>query len=506
MQFISSGAGEKRKGLFRPAFILVSSLAVVGCGGSATDNELNALIDQLNLSANPAAERSLPTIDDPVVQLGKQLFFTKSLGGGFDAACVSCHHPALGGADDLSLSIGVEAINPDHLGLGRENSDGVPLVPRNAPTIFNVGLADVGLFWDSRVESLGAELNANGSLSDIRTSDTDFQIADPNAGANLAAAQARFPVTSVEEMKTENFESGSDNDSIRNHLAARLGDYGIGAGEIADNQWLPAFQEAFDSLADAEELITFDNIAFALGEYERSLVFTDSPWQQYVDGNPSALTEEAKQGAILFLTPVQDGGAGCSVCHAGTAFSDGRHHALAFPQIGPGKGDGPAGNDDLGRERETGNPADRWRFRTPSLLNVAVTAPYGHAGAYPTLEAVVRHYVNPNQSIQAYFANGGWCQLPQFEGRADCELLYPNAILNTQAALRKVNQEVQMQMTPFIPPQLDEEQIAQLVAFLEALTDDCVEDRDCLAPWIPDAEEAVDEHQLNAVNGVGELL
>lgn len=501
MQFFLTGGR-----LWGPAFVVTTSLVTFGCGGSATDSELNTLIDTQNLAVNPALGRSLPDIEDPIPQLGKQLFFSKSLGGGFDSACVSCHHPVLGGADQLSLSVGVEALNPDHLGLGRENSEGIPLVPRNAPTVFNVGLADVSLFWDSRVESLGAVPTANGTLSEIRTPDSDFLTADPNAGPNLAAAQARFPVLSVEEMKTTGFETNSDSETIRDHLAARIGNYGVGAGEISSNQWLPAFQEAFDSDAGAEELVSFDNITFALGEYERSMVFTNSPWQQYIDGDLSALDEDAKQGAILFLTPAQEGGAGCSVCHTGPTFSDSRHHTLAFPQIGPGAGDGPTGDDDLGRERETGNPADRWRFRTPSLLNVAVTAPYGHAGAFQNLEAVVRHYVNPNQSIQAYFANGGWCQLPQFNGQDDCGALYPNAQTNTMAALRKLNQEVQGQMTPFVPPQLDDEQIAQLVAFLEALTDPCVENRDCLAPWIPVAEDALDEHQLNAVNAEGELL
>ncbi|HJP36572.1 MAG TPA: cytochrome c peroxidase, partial [Gammaproteobacteria bacterium] len=61
------------------------------------DIELFQLITALGLTGDPAAGRDLPSIDDPIPQLGMKLFFSKSLGGGFDTACVSCHHPLLGG-------------------------------------------------------------------------------------------------------------------------------------------------------------------------------------------------------------------------------------------------------------------------------------------------------------------------------------------------------------------------------------------------------------------------
>nr|WP_269809292.1 cytochrome-c peroxidase [Enterovibrio nigricans] len=100
---------------------------------------LEKLIDEQGLRGNPAEGRVLPAIDDPLAQLGKKLFFTKGLSGDKDVACVSCHHPMLGGSDELSLPVGVNAARPEVLGVGRIDGDSLPDVPRNSPTVFNLG-------------------------------------------------------------------------------------------------------------------------------------------------------------------------------------------------------------------------------------------------------------------------------------------------------------------------------------------------------------------------------
>lgn len=476
--------------------------------GDEQDQQLREIIAAQGLTGDPAAGLGLPAINDPLPQLGKLLFFSKSLGGDFDSACVTCHHPTLGGGDELSLPVGVEAADPDLLGLGRVHEAGIPLVPRNSPTVFNVGLWQTSLFWDSRVESLTPE--STTPLA-IRTPDSAFGTADDNAGTTLAAAQARFPVTSAEEMKTEDFEAGSDNETVRAHLAGRIGNYGSGAGELASTTWIAAFQAAFNSTAGAEELITFDNIALALGEYERSMVFIDSPWRAYIEGDNSAITDNQKAGAILFLTNVNEDGAGCVACHSGDTFSDGQHHVIAFPQIGPGKGDGISdmlGNtEDFGRERETADNDDRYRFRTASLLNIAVTAPYGHVGAYNTLRQVVDHYDNPGNEVDDYFDDGGWCQLPQFTTIEDCQDLYPRARANSQLVLQRLNRNRDQGISLLQNPQLGNQETSDIVSFMEALTDPCVLDRDCLAPWIADpASPGPDGQQLNARDRSGDLL
>lgn len=469
------------------------------------DTTLRALINREGLTGDASGNRSLPDINTPLAELGKKLFFSKSLGGDFDAACVSCHHPALGGADDLSLPVGTGAANPDRLGAGRTHAQtGLPNVPRNAPTVFNMGLFDSGLFWDSRVESFGKEPEANGSRSDIRTPDVALGNADPNAGETLPAAQSRFPVAADTEMRGTRFEAGNNNDAVRAHLAARIGAYGIGANELAVNAWLPEFQAAFGA-GTAQQLITFDRIAEAIAAYERSMDFTAHPFSNYIRGNLTAISDAQKRGAILFLRDTDEGGGGCVNCHAGDRFTDEDHHTVAFPQFGPGKDDGNA--DDFGRGRETGLAADRYRYRTPSLLNVEVTAPYGHAGAYETLGQVLAHYNNPNGTVTTFFDDGGACTLNQFAGRADCATLYPASRANSTAALRKLQQERADNTSQFPDTNLNNAQRADLVAFLTALTDPCVESRTCLAPWIADTgNRGPDNQQLNARDAQGNLL
>ncbi len=462
---------------------------------SALDLQLRTLIEQNNLQGDASRGRALPTIDDPLAQLGMQLFFSKSLGGNLDSACVSCHHPALGGGDRLALSIGVDAVDPDLLGPGRQLREGAPTVPRNAPTTFNAGLWDLGMFLDSRVESLAPQPRSNGSAGAIRTPDSALGIADSDAGPNLPAAQSRFPVVAEVEMRGSTFEAGASDDAVRAHLAARLGDYGVGAGELPENTWLEAFQTAFASALPAEQLITFDNIAIAIAEYERSQVFVDTDWKAYVEGNLAAIGDAAKRGAVLFYTPANQGGGNCSVCHGGDFFTDQQHHVIAMPQIGPGKGDGT--DDDFGRERETGNPNDRYRFRTPSLLNVALTAPYGHAGAYATLDEVLRHYNNPAGTVDAFFDRAGWCDVPPFTALDNCASLYPNSRSNTELALQELAQARNARQSAFPNLNLNAQQRSDLVAFLQTLTDACAANPECINQWVPAANGGPDGQQLN---------
>lgn len=502
---------------FRLPFLILTLGTLGACGSdsnesSELDNTLNNLINEMGLNDFP--QRDLPNITDALPQLGKKLFFTKALGGDKDSACVTCHHPVLGGGDNLSLSVGVTSNNSDLLGLGRihmsADEETLPSVPRNAPTVFNMGFWDKSLFHDSRVESLSSTPGTNGSGGDIRSPDTDFNVADENSGNNLTAAQARFPVTSQDEMRGFTFEADSSNDDVRDHLAARLGNYGVGLDELTTNDWLEEFQQAYASNDTAENLVTYSNIANAIAEYERSMQFASHPWQHFMDGDLDAISESAKKGARLFFTKPEEGGAGCVACHKGQLFTDENHHVVAYPQIGPGKGDGTSGTDDFGRFRETGLERDKYAFRTASLLNISVTGPFSHSGSMHDLEQVVRHYINPNQSIADFVANEnnmGVCNLPQFKEMDDCSSIYQNAQSNSESALAKlVAQQNAGTSKIFKNLQLSDTQVNNLVAFLEALTDPCVKDRECLIPWIPEPSESVDNLQLDAVDINGELL
>lgn len=466
---------------------------------TTTDTALAAKISTLNLTGDPTTGRTLPSIDDPKAQLGMKLFFTKGLGGDQDSACVTCHHPNLGGGDDLSLSIGVGAVIPDLLGPGRRHSsaaalefDGGPTVPRNAPTTFNVAMWDSVLFHDGRVESLDKTPGVNGA-GNIRTPDsTDINTADPDAGQNLAVAQARFPVTSPEEMRSD-YLTGQTNSLLRTGLEDR---FAGNNAELAVNDW----QVEFDAVFGNGTTITYPLIAEAIGEYERSQVFVNNPWKDYIAGNTDAISEDAKQGALLFFSDIADGGAGCASCHSGDFFTDEGFHVIAMPQIGRGKGNsnGVNNTDDHGRMRETGLAADKYAFRTPSLLNTEVYGPWGHAGGYTSLEAVVKHHSNPQAAIDNYDFN-------QLEGSIQAT----NMLLNTQLAMDQLAaNRTAGTISPILEDSnLTDTEISQIVMFLKALTDPCVKDPSCLADWVPNAADTnPDTLRVLAVDNNGNPL
>ena len=449
-------------------------------GDLVNDTELRQLLSMRNLDRPIRIPANLPDIQTPIAQLGKKLFFSQSLSGDLNVACASCHYPELGGADALSVSIGVNAEDAAVLGELRRATNNDFAVGRNAPTVFNTGLWRERLFWDGRVEFID-----QGSIS---TPDSGFNQVDANAGTTLAAAQAGFPVVNEDEMLNTSFAANSTTAEVRSHLAQRLGSYGAHPDAFDRNEWLNEFQQAFGSNASAETLVTFANIAFAIGEYERSMVFVDSPFQTYVSGDDNALTDAQKRGAVLFFSDVNSGGADCVRCHRGPTFTDEGFHQVAFPQFGPLTDNT---NGDTGRESFTGQRRDRYRFRTPSLLNVALTAPYGHAGTYATLDDVVAHYNDPELKVASFFSNRDWCELPQFSHLNNCAQLYSNAQTHSASALTELRNQPNDANAPRLPDiNLSADEQRDLVAFLHSLTDPCAADEECLAPW--DADPVLD--------------
>jgi len=466
-----------------------------------TELKLQVLLREQNILPVDVSLLNLPSIDQSLPQLGKLLFYTKNLGAEQSTACVSCHHPNLGGGDDLSLPIGVAAVNQFNyeahnlLGHGRFNSldpQNLPSVPRNSPTIFNLGLNTQALFWDGRVERL-----QNGSIAtpDSPPNADGTRLADATlaTSATLATAQAKFPVTSHEEMRGV-FLIDSDNDSLRQSLSQRF--------DNSDNEFFSTWPQAFE-LVYGDTEITYNRIAEAIGEYERSMVFIESPWQAYLNGETDAITERQKQGAIAFFTPVEQGGAGCGACHNGPTLSDNQYHLVAYPQIGEGKGDteGTSHYADFGREQVSGNIDERYHFKTPSLLNILETAPYGHAGAYNTLQEVVTHYNDPEAAIKHLFnaqneqafdgETAPICNLPQYadiieKNNLNCSQAFTDAYENSLAVSRRLQQAQNNTVaaaSPLTSRKINNHEIQLIVAFLEALTDPCVSDSDCMSAW-----------------------
>lgn len=458
---------------------------------SSQDNELHKLIKQNGLTGLPAINRDIPDINSPKAQLGMRLFFSKALGGDEDTACASCHHPLLGGSDDLSLSIGVKARNPDLLEPGRTRTDGQILVPRNAPTTFNSALWDSFLFWDGRVESMGKESGKNGAASPIRTPSTTLNIADPEAGDNLVSAQAKFPVTSAAEMRGT-FATGSENTYVWMHLGGRLGNFAEGIGELPHPEyWVKQFRKVYGSPNDKpEDVITQHNMYDAIGAYERSQLFVDTPWNRYVRGDETAIDEKAKRGALLFYRPYNRGGANCVACHSGDRFTDESFHNLAVPQLGIGGRGGADNSNDYGRGNETGTFSDRFGFRTPSLLNVQGTGPYTHSGAYLNMKDVIRHHANPFAAVYLYNDR----RLKQLNPGIATDKMRSN----TLEALVKLYGDMLTNRTPLRITYLNERDVDDLAAFLRTLTDPCIKSADCLAPWIPPVNEDPNGLQLDA--------
>lgn len=492
--------------IYKIAALAVVTLILASCSTEeegATAIRVRSVATVLGLTGDPTTNRTLPDISDSKAQLGMKLFFTKGLGGNLDTACASCHHPVLGGGDDLSLPIGVGAENPDLLGPGRfhsaaaDNYDGGPTVPRNAPSTFNSGLWDQVMFHDGRIESTLKIVGVNGNdgnpdidsiiTPDSKKDENGNSLADPDAGDNLPTAQSRFPVTSAEEMRGFTFPTADPtNDEVRIALAARL---------AADPDWVHEFNAVY-----GDPSITYERIAEAIGEYERSQVFVNSPWKAFLNGDDTAISEAARRGALLFMLPTRVNGASCISCHRSDRFTDEQFHVLGIPQIGRGKGDGDTLTEDFGRFRVSGNDTDLYAFRTPTLLNVTETGPWGHTGAYTTLEGIIRHHLNPQAAFDNYDINQLETSIVD-SGQTD------DMQFNTQNALDKLAANRAAGIFSIQDVDLTVQQVSDLVEFLKTLTDPCVTERTCLAPWIPDpGDTGPDGLQLNAVDADGNYL
>ncbi|BBN82484.1 hypothetical protein PA25_24690 [Pseudoalteromonas sp. A25] len=473
------------------------------------DDKLAQLIAQHELTGDLTTGVNIPAVDDPEVKLGKLLFFSKALSGNKDVACASCHHPYLGGGDALALPVGTLAKDANVIGPGRETITGQLYVPRNSPTIFNAWTEKRSLFRDARVEFLDWLAPEKG----ISTPDVPYGEADPQAGSSLLAAQSRFPVITPGEMRGFDFMVNQPNEAVRAHLAARIGNYGSAQGELFKNNWRALFEQVYGNNQNSQEVVTYSNIMKAIAAYQKSMNFTNNPWFKYIKGDKSAMTESQKRGAYLYLylpPPPSDGGSPpdfiptqCIGCHNTDSFTQTKvsnYHRLAFPQIGPGTGAGITKTNDLGRMHRNNSEADMFSFRSGTLLNIEVTAPYGHAGNYDTLEQVMEHYNDYRATLRDYFDNKRWCEQAQFKHAADCQALFIDAEINTEAAAKIVDDEIADGAPVLVPLELTEQELADIVNFMKALTDPCVKDAACLQAWLPQPEEGdPDGLQLRAV-------
>lgn len=151
-------------------------------------------------------------------------------------------------------------------------------------------------------------------------------------------------------------------------------------------------------------------VARALAEFQIALTFADAPIDRFARGERRAMSDSQKRGALLFF-----GKAHCVDCHAvagrsNEMFSDFENHVLGVPQIAPvfgaGRGnvmfDGPGRDEDFGAEQVTGDPRDRYAFRSSPLRNVALQPAFFHNGCFTRLEDAIRHHLDPHGSARGY--------------------------------------------------------------------------------------------------------
>tara|TARA_Y100001954_G_scaffold221242_1_gene257212 strand:+ start:1540 stop:2946 length:1407 start_codon:yes stop_codon:yes gene_type:complete len=378
-------------------------------------------------------------------EIGQLLFYDKILSGNRNISCGTCHHPRFGGGDGLSLGIGEGGIGvgPDRVsGTGDDRIK--KRIPRNATALWNLAAKDFRvLFHDGRL-----------SLSDDYDNNFNSPAEEwlPEGLETVLGAQAIFPMTAQFEMAgnpKENEVAGALHDRIDYVwpiLAKRvrtIPEYG------------KMFVEVFDNIDKAEE-VTIAQIGEALAAYiALDFESRDSNFDKFIAGEASALNAAEKRGMELFF-----GKANCSSCHSGPLLTDQKFHALAIPPFGPGRTRrfDPYARD-VGRMAETDRIEDSYRFRTPSLRNVALTAPYGHNGAFPDLDGIIRHHLNPLKSLNEWKQE--WAKLPSIPWLSEIDFL----VWDDRFEMERFKNKIDIQ-----PITLSDNNIADLVSFMHALT------------------------------------
>jgi cytochrome c peroxidase len=441
-------------------------ILLLACGGASAEGKGGRKEDEKQGSPPPFPVRDEDFYDNGTppeakVALGNFLFFDKELSGNRNISCATCHHSLTDTGDGLSLPVGEGGRG---LGVTRDTGRGADAiherVPRNAPPVFNLGAREFArMFHDGRVEAdpsqpSGFRSPAGGNL--------------PAGLDNPLAVQAMFPVTSATEMAGQSGEnpiadaSGAGNlagpGGVWEQLALRLQgkDPSSPFYDGATSPYLHLFMAAYPGQISTVEDITFVHAANAIAAFEASAWRADkSPFDRYLRGDKDGMSKEAENGMKLFY-----GKAGCANCHSGKFQTDQDFHSIAMPQIGPGKGAGLNGHDDFGREAVTGNVADHRKFRTPSLRNVALTGPWGHDGAFNTLEGIVRHHLNAPASLNAYdTAEAVLTPRPDLDA------------IDTQIHQDAASRADIASSNELAPRSLSDQQVAQLVGFLRSLTD-----------------------------------
>lgn len=324
--------------------------------------------------------------------LGRSLFFDPIMSGPRNTACATCHIRSRGSVDGLPMAVGIGSSGVSDQRIKNKKAF---IIPRNVLPFFNRGSKEFNaFFWDGRVQ-----LAADGTF------ESPLGALLPTGFDNLLAVAATFPQVEPDEMLGRSQRRGGnkattyhaelvsdqvdpDNFQLRTldvyiNLITRL----VGTGKNT-SPIQAEYRQLFDAAYPDTLEYNITHIGNALSAYiNAAFELQPSPWDHYIEGDTSALTQEQKQGAIIFF-----GKGRCAVCHSGVQFSDFRYHSLAIPQLGVGK---HGGYLDYGRAKATSLANDRFSFRTPPLRNVTKTGPWAHNGSLVSIEQVIEHHFNP---------------------------------------------------------------------------------------------------------------
>jgi cytochrome c peroxidase len=387
------------------------------------DDELAAVLARAGFTGrieSTLQQRLGRRVDRRLADLGRLIYFDNIQGLHDDNSCAGCHTPAFGFGDSQSIAIGVQ-----NNGIVGRNRTG-PRNQRKAPLVINSAFFPRQML-NGRFRALSNDPfdNSFGFEFPPPEGTGAFPPLDPVV-KTLLAAQGHIPQTEIVEMAGftgtagtigsdfDQFDDGLGtplpppdaagfrNDSIRAVVLARFNQ---------SEAYLRRFGQLFNDRAPFPPGgIEFHMIARAIAEFQISLTFADAPIDRFARGHRGAMSSSQKRGALLFF-----GKAGCVECHAvagasNEMFSDFENRVVGVPQIAPGFGagtgntrfDGPGADQDFGAEQVSGNPADRYAFRTSPLRNAALQPAFFHNGAFTRLSDAILHHLDAVESARAY--------------------------------------------------------------------------------------------------------
>jgi cytochrome c peroxidase len=408
--------------LFATGVCLLFGFAFATGGAEPTlDHQLTAVLHQVGFTGRVGSSieaRIGRPIDRKLANLGRLLWFDKVHSLHQDNTCGGCHSPTNGFGDTQPMAIGIQSNNlvgPHRVG---------PRNQRRTPLAANTAFY-AAMMWNGRFNSISGDPFdvSQGFIFPSPEGTTRFPPND-KVITFLSQAQGEMPPTELTEAAGytgtrgtisrafDQFDdglglsvplpdaSGSRNDPIRKKVLSVLNN---------TPAYRELFAEVFPEVRDGAP-IDFNMFGKAIAEFEFTLVFADAPLDQFSRGDHDAMTESEKRGALLFF-----GKAGCVQCHAvagksNEMFTDFKERVAGIPQIAPffgvGKGntifDGPGQNEDFGMEQITNDPADRYKFRTAPLRNLAVSPGFFHNGSYLRLEDAIRHHLDTYKSARGY--------------------------------------------------------------------------------------------------------